>query len=649
MNTPKIWLQKYVDLSGITDKAFAEKMTFAGNKVEAIHKINGEVVYEFEITSNRPDTLSIIGLAREAATVFNKKFTPPKIPQIKSLSAKPINLKITDKTLCPTYSAVEISNTTVKPSSHSIQKLLTLAGLRPVNNVVDITNLMLWEHAQLMHTFDADKIKGDLSLRLAKSKETIITLDHKKRQLMGGEIIIEDQEKIIDVPGIMGGLNTEITTNTKRVFLLVAIDNPILIRRASKLLKLRSDSSTRSEKQLDLTQTEIVAKRVIKLLEKETKGKQSTKLITVKSSWKPPAISLNQDQITKRIGIDISQAKINQYFKSLGIKKTGSNYQPPAWRRDLKTTVDLIEEVIRLYGYNKLPHTLPSGIIPVNETALKKNWLRTIKNIVASLGYTETYASTLISKQQIQSLNLNPKTHLKVLHPTSEDYEYMRTTIIETLLPFVTSNLKHTQKINIFELGTVFHKSNSKNKLPHQPLELGLVSTTVKYPQLKGQLKFLASSIGLTLNIKPTKTLHPALHPSNQAQIFLNTKPVGIIGQTKNKQVWTLTLNISELIKKASSEYHYPHLSTHPPIIEDLTFTLPQKTYLGPVIQVIKNTHKLINKVVLTKTYQQNYTFNIIYQSQTKPLTDKAIAPIRKKVVNNLKQKFKTRLVGKLK
>jgi phenylalanyl-tRNA synthetase beta chain len=520
--------------------------------------------------------------------------------------------------------------------------------MRPVNNIVDITNFMLWEHAQLMHTFDADKIKGDLHLRLAKKGETITTLDHTKNTLLGGEIIIEDQEKIIDVPGIMGGLNTEITSNTKRVYLLVAIDNPVLIRRASKALKLRSESSTRSEKQLDLTQTEPVAKRTLKLLEQESGGRQATKLHTVKSNWQPPTIKLDSEAVSKVIGIPVSQSQIDRHLASIGLKKTSQGYQPPPWRRDLKKSIDLVEEVARLHGYNQLPRTLPAGTVPVHSTALQTNWLRIVKNQLAGLGYTETYSSTLIGLKTITRLNLNPKTHLQVLHPMSKDYKYMRTTILESLLPLLKPNLKHSPKLNLFELGTVFYPNKSKTKLPDQPLELGLVSTTVKYPQLKGQLQNLAQTLGLNLTIKPIKKPCPYLHPSNQAEIYLKTKFIGLLGQTPGKKAWTATLNITELTDSATDKLQYPQIFGFPPIYEDMTFTLPKKTYLGPVIETIYKTNKLIHSVELTKTYHQNYTFKLTYQSQIQALNDKMVAPIRKKIASQVKTKFKAKLIGKL-
>jgi phenylalanyl-tRNA synthetase beta chain len=648
MLAPKIWLSKYVDLSDISDKDFSEKMTFAGNKVEAIHKIKGETVFEFEITSNRPDTLSIIGLAREIAAVFDKKFTPPITPDIKLGTQKPIKLTVSNKDLCPTYTYLEMNNITVKPSSTEIQKLLTLTDHRPVNNIVDITNIMLWEHAQLMHAFDADKINGYLNLRLGKKGETVIPIDHKKRTLMGGEIIIEDQKEIVDVPGLMGGLNTEITSKTKRIFLLVAIDNPVLVRRASINLKLRSPSSTRSEKKLDLTQTVEVAKRVVDLISKEAGGKPSTKMVTVKAFWQAPLIKLDQKKVTKTIGVDIPQLKINQYLKSLSIEHTSLGFKPPPWRRDLKTEVDLIEEIARLYGYNKIPKTLPTGLIPVGKTALQKNWQREIKDIVVGLGYFETYSSTMIGKELITSLGLKAQCHLQALHPMSIDYEYMRITTAESLLPLLKSNLKHTSDINLFELGTVFYPQNSQSKLPEQPLELCLLSTTISYPQLKGQIIALATNLGLRLDVKPMDKPCSYLHPSNQAQIYFKNHPIGLIGQTLDKKAWLATLNITSLVNNSSTQHTYPAISQFPPIIEDLTFTLPPKTYLEPVIQTIQSLNSLIKKVSLSKTYNQNYTFRIIYQSLTKPLSDKLIAPIRLKIVSNLKSKHHAKLIGKL-
>ncbi|MBI2010528.1 MAG: phenylalanine--tRNA ligase subunit beta, partial [Candidatus Chisholmbacteria bacterium] len=474
MKAPKSWLTQFINLNGVSNLDFAERMTFAGNKVDSLQKINHDTIFDFEVTSNRPDTLSIIGLAREASAIFTRPLKLPKAPKLSSLKNNPISFNVSDQKLCPTYSLVEVAKVKVKPASKLIQSRLKLSGVETVNNIVDVTNYLMLETGQPMHAFNADKIHGPLTLRAAKQGEKIIPLDHKQRTLLGGEIIIEDKEKLVDLAGLMGGLNTEISSQTTRVLLLVPIYDPVSIRRASKNLGLRTEASLRFEKKLDLTQTPEVALRAVKLLEKEARGRQTTAILTHKATFKSPSIRLDARDASFRLGVTLSQNQIDDCLKPLAIKKTTSGYQPPPWRRDLAEPVDLIEEVARIFGYNKFPKTMPSGVIPTHPDALAPNWLRLIRNAVAALGFTETYRDTLIGQDTITSLGLKPQTHLKVLHPMSKDYEYMRSTLMENLIPSLVFNLGHSQNIKLFELGTVFYPTQSSTILPDQPTELGL-------------------------------------------------------------------------------------------------------------------------------------------------------------------------------
>jgi phenylalanyl-tRNA synthetase beta subunit len=230
----------------------------------------------------------------------------------------------------------------------------------------------------------------------------------------------------------------------------------------------------------------------------------------------------------------------------------------------------------------------------------------------------------------------------------SADFEYMRTSISQSLLPVLKYNLLTQTAVNLFELGTVFKPNPNPNQLPLQPLELGLLSTSANFAVLCGQLEVIGSMLNLLLEVGLPENPHPGFHPSHQALIKLENKPVGLMAQTKNKQAWVLTLDVSALISQASASQQYPEVSGYPPIIEDLTFTLIPRTLLGPVLATIKSTNRLIARVELTKTYRQNHTFHLIYQSFQKPLTDDEVAPIRKKVVAALKTKFKSQLVGKL-
>ena len=607
-------MNDFVNLSGENDTDLAQKLTFAGNKVEAIHSKDGETVFEFEITSNRPDTLSIIGLAREAAAVLGKKLTLPQAQLIDWPDQPTPKLTVKEKKLCPAYALVGFSGITVKPSSKQIQERLKLAGFRPVNNIVDITNYLMLQTGQPIHAFDADKIEGGLVLREAKAGETITSLDHVKRILLGGEIIIEDEKKIIDLAGLMGGLNSEVSSSTKNILLIVPVYDPVAIRQASKNLKLRTEASNRLEKKLDLNQCVVVITWVATMIKKEAGGAPSTKLLSVEADFSGPVIKLSAEKIKKVVGIAIETD-----LSSLGIKVEGDNYQPPTWRRDLETEVDLIEEIARLYGYNKLPKTLPTGTIPIHEMALKPNWLRKIRELVAALGYTESYSSTLIGQSK------NGK-HLKVLHPMSEDFQYMRMTIAESLLPTTAGNW--------FELGTIFESSAATSKLPIQIQELGMTSTEFNYAQIKGQIETLGERLGLKLAV------------NKNSEINLKGKPIGSI--TSEDSALLVILDASALADAATNQFTFPSVSPFQAIFEDITVTLPEKTYIGPVIEAIKQTHRLIAKAELTKIYQHNFTFHITYQSLTRQLSAKDVQPVRKLIVGALTRKFKARLVGKL-
>lgn len=642
MNTPRSWLTEYVDLQGISDEKFSREMTFSGNKVEAIHRINGESIYEFEITSNRPDTLSVIGLAREAAAVFDRTLRLPKVPHVPHLSKLPIRLTITDKKLCPVYSIVEFSGVVVKPSSPLIQKRLTLSGIRPVNNIVDLTNYLMLETGQPMHAFDADRINGVLVLRAAKQNEKIVPLDHKERTLHGGEIIIEDKEKLVDLAGLMGGLNTEISESTTRVLLLVPIYDPVAIRRASKFLRLRTEASTRFEKKLDLTQTETAVRRAIAIIEAETKGKQSTKLVTANARfWKAPLARLDRDRLVKLVGYEFTQKEIATALSKLGIKKTTKGYRSPPWRRDLTEEVDLVEEVTRLFGLNRLPRSLPTGVIPTHQDALIPNWRRIIADRVASLGYTETYGSTLVGKALIERLGFDPTDHLQVLRPMSVDFEYMRRSTVETLVPFLEKNLIAQDSVQLFELGTVFFGTQD-DELPYQPLELGLIATN-SYERIKGDIENVGKALGITLSFTLHKGTPVSLNFSHQVDIAQadEAKQTNLLGgiaaihpdrlaATTQSSVWVAWLDVSLLLPKATTTMRYPRLSEFPPVIEEMTLTKPnQGGFLGEAIELLKASSPLVSSVEVKNRFERNVTLRVTFQSFDRSLTQEEVNQIK--------------------
>lgn len=639
----KSWLSNFVSLAEISDEQFSNEMTFAGNKVESVQKTNGETVYEFEITSNRPDTLSIIGLAREASAVFNRPLKLPKTPQKKNLKRKPIPLTIIDKNLCPIFSMLEIDHISVKPSSKLTQRRLELSGIRPVNNIVDITNYLMLETGQPMHAFDADKLRGSLTLRSAKPKERIVPLDHKQRILQGGEIIIEDKEKLVDLAGLMGGLNSEISDKTTRVYLLIPIYDPVAIRRASKYLRLRTEASTRFEKKLDQTQTESVSVRAIELLRKESGGKQATVIVTASNfiDFQGP-ITISQDKISLISGRSFTREEIEKYLARVGIKKIATGFQPPAWRRDITIPVDLIEEVTRLHGYNKFQRTLPTGEIPINPDAIALNWKRIAGERCISLGYTETYASTLIGKSLIDELEFYPpEQHLSVLHPMSEDYEYMRRTVLETLIPFLKQNLVQTDKINLFELGTIFIPTKKADDLPEQPLELGLISTTNSYSEFRGQIEDIGKTLGISLEFSPANNNFGVM--TNAVIVSHGEVEVGRIGliipsaiERDDITSYAGCLDMSSIFNFATNSLTYPQLSGYPPIVEDLTLQGPRNKFVGDVLRIIKAVSPLISQVEYIGSYHDFVTTRITFQSMTRSLTQEEVNNVKQDILEKL-------------
>lgn len=687
MLAPKSWLTEFVDLTGISDERFAQEMTFAGNKVESIQtlrfggqKINREVVYEFEITSNRPDTLSIIGIAREAAAVFDRKLKLPVLPKNKNLKQLPIKLAVENKTICPAFSIVELDNIRVKPSSSIICKRLEASGIRPINNVVDITNYVMLETGQPMHAFDADTLQGPLLMRAAKPNEQITTIDHKNRTLSAVEYIIEDKERLVHLAGLMGEVNSEISEKTTHILLHVPVYDPVFVRRSSKHLRLRTEGSTRFEKKLDLTQTENAALRAIELLEKEAGAKQTTAIVTtVNQRWTAPTITISEEKVSSLVGLSFTKEDIERYLSKIGISPVIARsprpaspvggrgnlmaFQPPSWRRDITIPVDLVEEVTRLYGYNKFQRTLPSGEIPINPDALTPNWKRIVAEACAALGYTEMYASTLIGKTLINELGFyTAEQHLKVLHPMSGDFEYMRRTTLETLVPFLKQNLLETSAINIFELGTVFTPSEKSSELPEQLLELGLISTTKSYAEFKGNIKYIGKILGTDFSFEPPQSAHTTVDQANKNQppvslveIYVNNSPL----ERKDKNIkinsagyislispyilgriditaYIACFNMTEIFKYATKSFTYPQLSGYPPIVEDLTLERPAGKYLGDAISTIKNISPLVQGVDYLGEYQQYVTLRVTYQSFDRSLTQEEVGEIRRNLLKKL-------------
>ncbi|MBU1084987.1 phenylalanine--tRNA ligase subunit beta [Patescibacteria group bacterium] len=647
-------LLEYLDTKA-TPKQIEKYLSLCGPSIESVTKINNDYVYDIEVTTNRVDMMSVAGIAREAAAIlpqFNikAKFIPPQLAKIENLNKSlPIAIKDPSQT-CHRILAIVLDNVNLAPSKDKIKSRLQAANIRSLNNVIDITNYVMTEIGHPTHVFDYDRLKTKkLILRKAEKGEKIVSLEDKTYTLPGGDNVIDDGTgTIIDLPGIIGTKNSIVVDSTKRILFFLETNDSAQIRKTSMTLGIRTNAATLNEKWVDPELAIIALKRGVQLFKDLTGASVASNIVDIyPAPHQPKNISAPLQLIKERLGIEITNQEVSTILKSLGFnnnfdnKTQKFNIVVPSFRnKDVSIPEDIVEEVARIYGFHRLPSTLMSTSIPTNYPNENFDLEYQIKTYLTGFGINEIYTNSLISENLAVSSKLPLNSHLKIKNALSEEWLYLR----RSLVPSHLEALKQPKKdLSFFEIANTYHPKKTvgshPSHLPEERLEL-IISTTNSYLYLKGVLESLLEKLHLKVEFKPAK---------NSAEIYHHSTLLGTIEPSgRLPEVQIVLLNLRSILKLAKAYPNYQPLSSHPPIIEDLTFTLPQKTYLGPVIETIQSTHKLINKVTLTKTYQSNYTFNITYQSILKPLSDNLITPIRKLIVTNLKTKHSASLVGKI-
>lgn len=623
MLAPLSWLKDYVDIK-LSPEQLAERLTEVGLGCEKITKSDGDIIFELEITPNRPDLLSIVGIAREIAAIENGK-----------VNLKKYELKTPQKTLLPMklnidyklfyrWTAVSITDIKVGQSPQWIKTRLKKIGLRPINNIVDITNYVMFELGVPLHAFDYDQIKGKvMTVEEARGGEKFTTVDQKTYSLPKGAIIIKDSERIIDLAGIKGGLNSGITDKTRNIFLHVTIDNPVLIRRASQNLSLRSDASAIYERGTDKGGSLDALKRAATLIIELAGGEVASDIIDLKKQgFKPWTVKLSHQRLTQILGITISPQQMKALLERLNLKITINsqlstfNYHViiPTYRNDLRIEEDIIEEVARLYGYNNFPKTLPTGEIPTQVVPYFKDYKieEKAKQILTAAGFTELYTYSLVSEEDLSTIGIRPQQVLRVDNPVSREYEYLRRTLKINLSKATGQNKPNFSNINLFELGKVYLGKNLDNA--QEVYYLSGISNNKSFYEVKGILLFLFQELGVKED--PTEYIEAI----NEEIIF--------------------ELNWTEIEKQASFRKTYKPIPKYPPIIEDLALTTDPDVKIGKVIEEIKKQNPLITNVSLLDIFGDTRTFHIVYQHGQRNLTTSEVGEIRVQILKALKKKF---------
>ena len=641
-----------------------------GKPLEEILDLD-DYLLEIEVTSNRPDAMSVIGLAREAAAALGVK-DKIKIPQPK-LDIKgeeiPLSVEVKESGLCPRYNAVVMTDVKVGPSPLWLQIRLIMAGMRPINNLVDITNYLILEYGRPMHVFDYSKLKDQkIIVRKAKKGEKILALDGKTYKLTSDHLAIADSKSLVAVGGVMGGELSATTNKTKTIVLECAAFDPVLIRKTARELNLHSDSSDLFEKGLHPETTFVGMLRAIELTQKLAFGKVASPIIDVYAEdYKPNRIKFDTASVKRYLGVEIPIEEIKKILESLGFEVTGTkilNVAVPYWRAyDVEFDHDLIEEVARIYGYHNLPTQLPQGEIPIQDEDPVLFWENNVKDILSGLGFTESYNYSFVSKDLLQKIKFPVNEAVKIYNPLNEDMEYMRTTLLGQVLHNVSDNIKNFPSQKIFELSNIYLPTQD-DKLPNERPKLtgAIVGNQNTFLQAKGVVEFLLKKLGISgYKLELTDPKCPLWEKGHCLDIYKGKKFLGQFGLVKQnilekfnikQPVALFDLDFQVLVKLATTVKTFQAIPEFPSVTRDLAIVVDQKLNWQEVRDLVNRADRLIVRVEYLSTFfdstlgkdKKSLALRMIFRSSDRTLKSEEVDGIVKKVTKKLEKSFEAKL-----
>ncbi len=635
-----------------------------GSDIKDLFGLNENVV-EFEITSNRPDCFSIIGLARETAATFKKPFNvpAPKFTENGGDINEMLSVAIEDPDKCKRYCARAVKNVKIGPSPKWMRERLEACGIRAINNIVDITNYVLLEYGQPMHAFDIRDISGGkINVRCAKDGEVIKTLDEEDRTLTSDDLVIADNDRAIAIAGVMGGFNSEIKDDTTTVVFESAMFDAASVRLTAQRVGLRTESSSRFEKGLDYTNTVPAIERACQLVEELGCGENISGMIDVMGNVESPvSIRFRPEKINAFLGTDVAESEMLEIFDRLGIKADTDNMMlyPPSWRPDLLAEADIAEEVARFYGYDMIPTTLMTGATTCGIKTPEQKLESEISNILTSQGMYEIYTYTFQSPSILDKLNIpadSPlRNQVKISNPLGEDTSVMRTTMAGSMLDTLSRNYNYrTKSAKFFELGRVYIP-NEKGQLPDEPrtLMLGMYGN-VDFYDIKGICEELFSELHIEDVEYERLTDNPVYHPGRSAYIKANGKTLGVIGEVhpsvlRNFEIGTKAymgeLDFMAIFNCANRAVKYTPLTKFPAVTRDFSILVDALTPVADIEKVMKKAGgKLLTKLELNDVYtgsqipegKKSVMYKAEFKAPDRSLTGEEADNLHAKIVKNL-------------
>lgn len=675
MLVPYSWLKEFINLK-IPAERVGERLSLSTIGVEEVRKEGKEYILDLEVTYNRGDLLSILGVARELAALYDLKLSGEEERFRPSDNIDNLPVKST-KDLSRLYTLTLVKGLSYQETPKKIKKRLELAGMRPVNLFADITNYVMVEYGQPLHAFDAEKVRErdktlSIEVRHAKRKEAIKTLDGSTHNLKTSDIIIADRRGPIAIAGVMGSQDTEVTLNTKEILLEAAIFDPIAVRQTARRLGLRSEASTRFEHYLCPENLFRALNKAAKLYRLYGKGEAGGfgQIGEVKTETK--GVNLSQAKLNALLGTEISISKAREYLKRLGFKVMSSEKGliawPPYFRGDIVFEEDLIEEIARLHGYENLPVVPPATVavdIPQNNLEYLRDYL---SGLLAGLGFSEVKSYPFLSTEAL--IHKGTKGLLKLRNPISAEAEYLKDSSLLNLLEIARKNAPRYKKGKLFELEKIYPKADEYFSLSGITWDSNSGGKTLadsstrrvgdskpdgfssagenSYRSLKGVLETLLDKTGVNAEFVPTK--HNFLCPNKVAEVVVNKTTLGVIGELhphlansyQLKNVAVFELNFEKLVKHVQRWKLFTPISKYPEVYEDFSFFLPFKKQLGPLTKKIKALDGIIREVGLVDLFEKrgerSVTLRLTFQSDTRELSSKDLKPTRAKIGNLIKK-----------
>ena len=641
-----------------------------------------DVVLNLELTPNRPDLLSVIGIAHEIAALTNQTITLPGVEykELGSSIEEQVSVAIADPDLCPRYCASLINGIKIGESPEWLKQKLLACGMRPINNIVDITNYVMLEYGQPLHGFDFEKIRdGRIIVRRAGRGETIITLDDAERKLDSNTLVIADGGRVVAIAGVMGGANSEVSQETTSILLESANFNPASIHYTSHGLRLVSEASMRFERAIRPELTLPALKRATQLILELAGGKAARGIIDVYPGRKEPLpIKLRASEVKRLLGVEFSAGQIEDTLASLGCKvektaeETIFQVTPPYWRSDINIEADLVEEVARIIGYDAIPTTMLSSSLPQQDVEPMLGFKSRVKQILAGYGFQEIIGYSLTSREVLEkALSCTPleSPPVRLTNAMTVDQQYLRTSLRGNLLTALAANLRHEEgAIRLFEQGRVYLPRS--NDLPQEPeLLCGIMSAEIEksWPSqvqrfdfftIKGLVESLLAKLGVSADFKESSD--GGLHPGRQAVIVVDGDELGIVGELNptvaeafdiSRVVYLFEVDISRLLPFTVGHKPYQPIARFPAVVRDIALVVDENVSHQQLLDVITG-FPLVEKVTLFDVYtgkqvpagKKSLAYRISFQSKKHTLTDKEVDKVQQQILKRLARELSASL-----